>query len=237
MLLHPHQSMALGLREPIEYYYYYHTRGTRQGGGGGLLPLPQTKESKSHSSKHSKSQKHSKSSDGSGGGKTSGHGSRSGGPLSPHSILGAGPGSETSTTRRHNSTGSRMEHSGSGVRSTSITRSNSTAASVSSKSVSPNLSPKSSLSTSSSSGSLKQETESREGVGRGALTSEQQEVGPYHTLALIVVGPWRIGTVHVHRVYVCVCSVCIYWVCALISTRVVHVLAKSCNDQTHTHTH
>ena len=156
-----------------------HGRGTRQTGGG-LLPLPQMKEGKAQSSstkhKSQKSQKHSsshtKSSDGSGG-KSSGRGSRSSDPLSPHSILGPGPGFDTGTTRRHNSTGSRIEHSSSNTRSTSITRSNSTAASVSSKSVSPDLSPKSSLSTSSSCGSLKQDFEGREG---GTAMNSEHEV-------------------------------------------------------------
>ena len=142
-------------------------RATRQADAG-LLPLPQMKEAKPHSSRHGKSQKsHSQkhkssestrtSCDNSSGGKSSLSHS------SPHSILGPGPGSEPGTTRRHNSTGSRIEHS-SNPFSTSITRSNSTAVSESSKSVSPDLSPKSSLSTSSSSGSLKQDLESR-GVG------------------------------------------------------------------------
>lgn len=160
-----------------------HSRATRQANAG-LLPLPQMKEPKSHSSressKHTKSQKshsqkhsshsHSKSSDlirtgESSSGKSSLHGARSG-PLSPHSILGPGPGSESGTSRRHNSTGSRSEHSNN-TRSNSITRSNSTVASGSSKSVSPNLSPKSSLSTSSSSGSLKQDLENRGVAGGG----------------------------------------------------------------------
>ena len=87
-------------------------------------------------------------------------------PLSPHSILGPGPGAEAGgTTRRHNSTGSHSECSSNTTRSANITRSNSTVVSGSSKSVSPNLSPKSSLSTSSSTGSLKQDMEGRGGGG------------------------------------------------------------------------
>ena len=130
------------------------------------------KEAKSHSHSGKESSKHSKSH------KSQKHSShshiKSSGPLSPHSILGPGPGgSESGTARRHNSTGSRSEHSN--TRSNSVTRSNSMVASGSSKSVSPNLSPQSSLSTSSSSGSLKQDLEARDGgIGGGGGGKERK---------------------------------------------------------------